>query len=101
MKKKNIKYKFTGIIVIFLILLVIAGCFYVNFRYLENPEVVDVLQGELKISETDVDSIQSVKTNLIENENYKSLVPVEMPKDFQVVPTGKTNPFDINLNEQG
>jgi uncharacterized protein YpmB len=101
MKKKNIKYKFTGIIVIVLIVLVIAGCFFVNFWYLEKPEVVEEMQVDLKISESDVEAIQSVKTNLIEDENYKSLVPIEMPKDFQVAPTGKTNPFDTNLNEQG
>ena len=60
-----------------------------------------MIQVDLRISESDVETIQSVKTNLIESESYKDLVPVEMPKDFKVEPTGKTNPFDINLNDQG
>lgn len=101
MQKKNTKYKFTGSIIIFLIILVIAGAVFVNFWYLDSPEMVEVVDVDLKISENDLEAIQSVKANLIESENYKSLVPVEMPTDFKVEPTGKANPFDTNLNEQG
>jgi len=101
MKSKNIKYKLSGIIILVLIGLVILGCVLVNFLYLNKPDIKKATWVDLEILETDIEVIQEVKSNLIENENYKALVPVEMPSNFQVEPSGKSNPFDINIDEQG
>ena len=101
MAPKKVKYKMTGIFLIILIVLVIAGCVFVDFWYLVKPAKIQINSVELEVSESDIQIVDELKLRLVEDDEYKALVPVTLPENFQVEPTGKINPFDVNNNEQG
>lgn len=93
MTEYKIKYKISSLFIIILIVLVLGGAVFVNWYYLQTTTSKLSPAPTLKTPVEEIELLNRVKKTVLDNPEYKQLVPatgivVDLPE-----PTVKANPF--------
>lgn len=94
-----VKYKFSGLLLGVLILIVIVFALFCNFSYLNAKESKIIKASDLKITEPEINALEQIKVMTIDNPLYKQLVPAIEVQTQKLEPSVKANPF-ANKNQK-
>jgi len=93
MPEYKVKYKISSFVIVFLIIVFCVGTFVASLYYLKTN--ISTLQpsSPIKTTEAEMTELMQVKNAILDNPQYKQLVPIVEATMVLPEPTVKANPF--------